>query len=155
MKKQEYYLTPEGIAKIKADLEELRGPKRKDLADRLRNAVEMGDLSENADYTKAKEDQAFLEGKIQEFEAILLDVVVIEEQTTSGKAEIGSTVIVQQGNGDPETYRIVGITEANAREGKISHKSPIGSSLIGKSAGDTIKVKTPGGEINLSILEIK
>jgi len=155
MSKQEYFLTPEGIAKINSDLEDLRGPKRKELANRLRNAVEMGDLSENADYIKAKEDQAFLEGKIQELEAILRYVVVIEKQISTGKAEIGSTITVQQGNGDPETFRIVGVKEANAREGKISYESPIGRSLIGKSAGDSVRVKTPGGEIELNILEIK
>lgn len=155
MSKQEYFLTPEGIKKIKIDLEDLRGAKRKDLADRLRNAVAMGDLSENADYIKAKEDQAFLEGKIQELEAVLDNVVVIEKQVSTGKAEIGSTIIVREGNGNPETFRIVGIQEANARDGKISYESPIGRSLLGRSAGDTVKVKTPGGEIELDILEIK
>ena len=155
MSKQEYFLTPEGIKKIKVDLEDLRGAKRKDLADRLRNAVAMGDLSENADYIKAKEDQAFLEGKIQELEAVLDNVVVIEKQVSTGKAEIGSTIIVREGNGKPQTFRIVGIQEANVREGKISYESPIGRSLLGRSAGDTVKVKTPGGEIELDILEIK
>ncbi|MCH7587285.1 MAG: transcription elongation factor GreA [Chloroflexi bacterium] len=155
MSKQEYFLTPEGIKKIKIDLEDLRGAKRKDLADRLRNAVAMGDLSENADYIKAKEDQAFLEGKIQELEAVLDNVVVIEKQVSTGKAEIGSTIIVREGNGKPQTFRIVGIQEANVREGKISYESPIGRSLLGRSAGDTVKVKTPGGEIELDILEIK
>ena len=155
MSKQEYFLTTEGIKKIKIDLEDLRGAKRKDLADRLRNAVAMGDLSENADYIKAKEDQAFLEGKIQELEAVLDNVVVIEKQVSTGKAEIGSTIIVREGNGKPQTFRIVGIQEANVREGKISYESPIGRSLLGRSAGDTVKVKTPGGEIELDILEIK
>jgi transcription elongation factor GreA len=155
MMKRDYYLTQEGIEKLRIDLDELRGPRRKEIADRLRNAVQMGDLSENADYIKAKEDQAFVEGKIQELETVLRDAVIIEEGITSGVAIIGSTIIVETEGRDPETYRLVGIKEANSREGKISHESPIGKAVLGKKVGDTVKVTTPGGEIEILIREIQ
>lgn len=91
------YLTPEGEAKLKAELEDLKGPRREELAQRLRSAIQMGDLSENADYHKAKEDQGFLEGRIQEIEALLRNAVIIEK-TTSDVVSIGSHVTIQEGD---------------------------------------------------------
>lgn len=155
MVRKDYYLTREGIEKIRIDLEELRGPRRKEIADRLRNAVQMGDLSENADYIKAKEDQAFLEGKIQELELILRDAVVIENGNKTDMAELGSTVVVKMNGPDPETFRLVGVKEANAREGKISYESPIGKAIIGKKIGETVTVKIPSGEIEIEIIDIQ
>ena len=108
------YLTPEGETKLKAELEELKGPKRDELAARLRSAIQMGDLSENADYHKAKEDQGFLEGRIQEIEAILRHAVIIEK-TTGDTVSIGSRVTIQEEDFAPETYHIVGPTEADPR----------------------------------------
>src|SRR6185295_9763592 len=99
------FLTPEGEAKLKAELAELTGPRREDLARRLRSAIQMGDLSENADYHKAKEDQAFLEGRIQEIEAVLRRAVIVEK-TRSDVVTVGSTVTVQEDNFDPETYYV-------------------------------------------------
>src|SRR5512143_3966378 len=98
------YLTKEGAARLKVELEELRGPKRRDLARRLRSAVQMGDLSENADYHKAKEDQAFLEGRIQEIEFLLRNAVLIEKKASTGVVGLGSHVTIQEGNSPPETY---------------------------------------------------
>ncbi len=151
----EIYLTPEGAEKLRNELEDLVGSKRSELAQRLRHAVEMGDLSENADYIKAKEDQAFLEGRIQELEFILREAIIVEKDEQNDIAQIGSTVIVSQNGGIPETYLLVGVKEANPREGKISHESPIGKALLGRSKGETAVVQTPSGQIELDILDIQ
>jgi transcription elongation factor GreA len=153
--KQAYYLTPEGAEKLQTELEELSGPKRKDLAKRLRFAIQQGDLSENADYIAAKEEQAFLEGRIQELEVILRDAVIIEQNANKDKVEIGCTVRVVEDGRDPETFRIVGVKEANPREKKISYASPIGEAIMGKAVGDTAVAETPGGKIALKIISIQ
>src|SRR5688572_19894059 len=149
------YLTPEGEAKLKAELTELTGRRREELAQRLRSAIQMGDLSENADYHKAKEDQAFLEGRIQEIEAILHNSVLIEETTNKDVVAIGAHVTIQEAEGPPETYHLVGPTEADPRSGKISHESPIGRALMDKRVGDTAQAETPGGKISFKILKIE
>ena len=148
------YLTPEGETKLKAELEELKGPKREELAARLRSAIQMGDLSENADYHKAKEDQGFLEGRIQEIEAILRNSVLIEKQT-SDVISIGSHVTIQEEDFDPETYFIVGPTEADPQHGRISHESPIGIALMNKKVGQIAEAETPGGKIKFKIIKIE
>src|SRR5215510_6091370 len=117
MPQQTTYLTPEGEAKLKAELTELKGPRREELAQRLRAAIQMGDLSENADYHKAKEDQAFLEGRIQEIEATLRIAVVVEKKH-SDLVTVGSRVTVQEEGFDPETFDLVGAKEADPRNGK-------------------------------------
>jgi len=152
---QDYYLTQEGAAKLQTELEVLSGPKRNDLAKRLRFAIQQGDLSENADYIAAKEEQAFLEGRIQELEVILRDAIIIEQTVSNEKVEIGSTVRVVEDGREPETYQIVGVKEANPRHQKISYASPIGESLIGKRVGETATAETPGGEIKLKIISIQ
>ncbi|HMV30029.1 MAG TPA: transcription elongation factor GreA [Anaerolineales bacterium] len=152
---QPNYLTPEGEAKLKAELEELKGPRREELAQRLRSAIQMGDLSENADYHKAKEDQGFLEGRIQEIEAILRNSVLIEKTASSDVVSIGSHVTIQEEDFDPETYHIVGPTEANPRKGKISHESPIGVALMNKKVGQIAEAQAPGGKIKFKILKIE
>ena len=152
---QPNYLTPEGEAKLIAELKELTGPRRDDLAKRLRSAIQMGDLSENADYHKAKEDQGFLEGRIQEIEAILRNSVLIEKTKSTGVVTIGSTVTIQEEGFDPETYYLVGPTEADPRHGRISHESPIGSALIDKKVGDIAEAETPGGIIKFKIVKIE
>lgn len=152
---QQMYLTPEGAAKLKAELAELTGPRREELSKRLRSAIQMGDLSENADYHKAKEDQAFLEGRIQEIEAVLRNAVIIEK-THSDAVLVGSHVTVQEvGFDDPETYHIVGAKEADPRNGKISNESPIGSALMEHKVGDVVEAETPGGKIRFKILKIE
>lgn len=152
---QPNYLTPEGEAKLKAELAELTGPKREELAQRLRAAIQMGDLSENADYHKAKEDQGFLEGRIQEIEAILRNAVIIEKTTSTGVVTIGSTVTIQEEGFEPEQYYLVGPTEADPRQGKISHESPIGKALMDKKVGDVAEAETPGGKIKFKIIKIE
>ena len=152
---QPNYLTPEGEAKLQTELNELKGPKREELALRLRSAIQMGDLSENADYHKAKEDQGFLEGRIQEIEAILRNTVIIEKTQSSGVIFIGSHVTIQEEGLDPETYHLVGPTEADPRNGKISHESPIGKALMDKRVGDIAEADTPGGKLKFKIMKIE
>lgn len=152
MQNQEFRLTPEGARKMEAELEHLKTEKRVELAKRLRHAISMGDLSENADYIAAKEDQAFLEGKIQELEAILRNAVIIEK-SQNGLVDVGSHVVIEQ-DGQTFSYRLVGIKEADPRHGKISHESPIGKALIGKTVGETALAETPAGKISMKILEI-
>ena len=149
------YLTPEGETKLIAELETLKGPRRDELALRLRSAIQMGDLSENADYHKAKEDQGFLEGRIQEIEAILRNPVIIEKTQARGVVSIGSFVTIQERDLDPETYHLVGPTEADPRNGKISHESPIGSALMDKKVGDFAEAETPGGKIKFKVVKIE
>ncbi len=152
---QDYYLTQEGAAKLQTELEVLSGPKRNDLAKRLRFAIQQGDLSENADYIAAKEEQAFLEGRIQELEVILRDAIIIEQTVSNEKVEIGSTVRVVEEGREPETYQIVGVKEAYPRQQKISYASPIGEALIGKGVGETATAETPGGKIKIKIISIQ
>jgi transcription elongation factor GreA len=151
---QQMYLTPEGAEKLKAELKELTGKIREELAQRLRAAIQMGDLSENADYHKAKEDQAFLEGRIQEIEAVLRTAVIVEK-TKSDVVTVGSTVTVQEETFDPETYYMVGAKEADPRNGKISNESPIGRALMEHKVGDVVEAETPGGILKFKILKIE
>ena len=152
---EQTYLTSEGAARLKAELEELTGPKRIELAARLRSAIQMGDLSENADYHKAKEDQGFLEGRIQELEYILGNATIIEENNHKDVVAIGSHVTIQEKGFPEETYHLVGATEADPTRGKISHESPIGQALIDRKVGETVEAETPGGVIELKILKIE
>ncbi len=151
---QQTYLTPEGEAKLKAELAELTGPRREELAQRLRAAIQMGDLSENADYHKAKEDQAFLEGRIQEIEGILRIAVVVEKKH-SDTVTVGSRVTVQEEGFDPETFDVVGAKEADPRNGKISNESPFGAALMDHKVGDVVEATTPAGKTRLKILKVE
>ncbi len=154
MDQREYLLTPHGAEKLKRELQELVGPKREDLARRLRHAISMGDLSENADYIAAKEEQAFLEGKIQELEAILSRATIVDDTGDGNSVQIGTTVRVMGDNSTEEIFHLVGMKEANPREGKISNESPIGKALIGLQVGDIAKASTPAGTLEFKILEI-
>ena len=149
------YLTPSGAEKLSGELENLTGIERPTLARRLREAIQMGDLSENADYIAAKEDQAFLEGRILEIEEILRQAIIIEEGAPTDKVSIGNKVTISEVNGEPETYTLVGAQEADPRNGMISNESPIGSALLGRKSGDEVKVETPGGQIVFSVLKIE
>ncbi len=150
------YLTTEGAQRLRAELEELKGPARNEMASRLRAAIQMGDLSENADYHKAKEDQAFLEGRISELEYLLKNAIIVDRNNHSGEVvDIGVKVTIQESSEPPETYYLVGAKEADPRSGKISNESPIGRALIGKRVGERATAQTPGGEISLKILAIE
>lgn len=153
--KEPTYLTPDGAERLRAELKELTGPKREELAARLRAAIQMGDLSENADYHKAKEDQGFLEGRIQELDYLLGNAVIIEENGERDVVVLGSHVTIQEEDYPEETYYLVGPAEADPSKGMISHESPIGSALIDHKAGDTVEADTPGGVIKFKILKIE
>jgi transcription elongation factor GreA len=149
------YLTSEGLTRIKEELKELTGSRRKELAARLRSAIQMGDLSENADYHKAKEDQAFLEGRIQELEYLVRNVVIIEKNKKSDMVGVGSHITIQEANQPKETYHLVGPKEADPRNGRISHESPIGRALMEHRVGDVVEVDTPAGKTNFKIISIE
>ena len=150
------YLTAEGAVKLKAELKELKGPQREAISRRLREAIQMGDLSENADYHKAKEDQGFLEGRIQDLEHTLRNAIIVEESGgPKNVVDVGTHVTVQEENFDPETYYLVGVKEADSRNGKISNESPIGQALMNHRVGDLVEVDTPAGKLKLKILKIE
>lgn len=151
------FLTKEGYDKLQEELEYLRTVKRQEVAARLHEAMEGGELIENAEYEAAKNEQAFVEGRIQELDHLLATAQIIEENGKSKKGDaiqVGSKVTIKEGNYEAETFTIVGAAEANPREGKISNESPIGKAIIGHKLGDTVKVETPGGTYNVKILKV-
>ncbi len=150
------YLTREGEKKLREELAHLKGPAREELAARLRFAIQQGDLSENADYSAAKEEQAFLEGRIQELERILSNVIFIDEAAQDlDVVNIGANVTVQEiGYQDEDTYFLVGPKEADPGSNRISYESPFGKALIGHRAGEVVEALTPAGTIKLKILKI-
>ncbi len=151
----EVYLTADGAEELRRELHELLNVRRPELALKLKEAVAQGDLKENADYHDAKEQQAFLEGRIQYLENVLRSAQVVSNDGPRDYVGVGSEVtIVEDGGDDEETYNIVGAAEANPREGKISNESPIGSALMGRKKGDKVRVKTPGGEVVFKIKRI-
>jgi transcription elongation factor GreA len=149
------YLTPEGKLKLEAELEDLKTNKRRELAERLNFAIKQGDLSENADYRAAKEDQAFLEGRIHTIEGMLRHVSIITEQV-GGQVRIGSRItVIEVGSDDQESFSIVGAAEANPVNGKISNESPLGKALLGKHIGDEVEIDAPAGRITFRIVSIE
>jgi len=151
------FLTKEGFQKLQEELEYLRTAKRMAVAARLHEAMEGGELIENAEYEAAKNEQAFVEGRIQELELLLATAKIIEENGKGKKSDIiqvGSKVTIKEGNFEAETFTIVGAAEANPREGKISNESPIGKSILGHKMGETVKVETPGGTYNVKIIKL-
>ena len=151
------FLTKEGFQKLQDELEHLRTVKRQEVADRLHEAMEGGELIENAEYEAAKNEQAFVEGRIQELETLLASARVIEEEKNhlADMVEIGSTVTIQEQGYDPESYTIVGAAEANPREGKISNESPIGKAILNHAVGETVHVETPDGTYKVKIIKVK
>jgi transcription elongation factor GreA len=149
MEHDKVYLTAEGITKLRDDLDHLKNVRRPALAERLHHAIQQGDLSENADYQTTKEEQGFVEGRIQELESMLLDAVVIDSsQVPKGQVGIGSRVIVtEEGEDDAETFVIVGAAESDPAQGRISYESPIGRALIDRKVGDKVTVKAPVGDM--------
>lgn len=139
------HMTDDGLQKLKAELQELKTVRRREIAERLEAAKALGDLSENADYQQAKEDSAWVEGRINQLNDLISRAVVAGAPTV-GVVSIGSTVRVTSSSQEKE-FSIVGATEANPSAGKISSDSPIGSALLGAKVGDEVTVKTPGGEV--------
>ncbi|MDP1715010.1 MAG: transcription elongation factor GreA [Anaerolineales bacterium] len=151
------FLTKVGFQKLQEELDHLRTTKRMEVAARLHEAMEGGELIENAEYEAAKNEQAFVEGRIQELELLLATAQIIEENGKGKKTDaiqVGTKVTIKEGNFDAETFIIVGAAEANPREGKISNESPIGKSILGHKVGETVKVETPGGTYNVKIMKV-
>lgn len=137
-------LTTAGKEKTLAELAELKGVKRLEIARRLKSAIEMGDLSENADYKAAKEDQGFLEGRILELESTLANAIIVDDAVMDNSVvQIGSTVTILEDGDEEEVYQIVGANEANPREQKISYVSPIGSAVLNHKKGDVVEILLP------------
>lgn len=147
------YLTQEGLKKLQEELEQLKNVRRKELAEQLERALSFGDISENAEFQEAKEEQAFVEGRILELQDILRTAKVFSPKTSSGVVQIGSTVLVSSGRAKEKFY-IVGDQEANPMEGKISVDSPLGQSILSQSKGAVVTVYTPEGKRTYRILEI-
>jgi transcription elongation factor GreA len=151
-----HYLTAAGLERIQQELQELKGPRRQELSARLRTAISQGDLSENADYIQAKEEQGFLEGRILELDQIVRYHVIIDEsQQNRDFVDIGAHITVQEEDFPPETYHLVGPKEADPANAKISHESPIGRALMGRKVGDVVLAETPGGNVQLKIIQIE
>ena len=147
------YITREGLEKLKKEIEYLKTIKRDELADRLQQAIAQGDLSENFDYSDAKEQQAMLEGKIKELEDQVRESRIVQETTQSDVIQIGSAVEVEN-EGEKLTFVVVTARDADPLQGKISVESPIGETLIGKKKGETATVETPDGSMKYKILTI-
>ena len=150
-------MTQAGKEKLEQELEQLKTVKRKEVVERIKIARSFGDLSENSEYDSAKEEQAFVEGRITTIENMIRNAKIIgSEELSSDTVSLGSSVtFVELPNGDEETYTIVGSAEADPFEGKISNDSPIAKSLIGRKIGDEVTVQTPGGEMKVKITSIK
>jgi transcription elongation factor GreA len=153
---KEVILTYEGLKKLEEELEQLRGPKRMAIKERIKAALSHGDITENSEYDEAKNEQAYIEGKIAQIEAMLKNAVVIDEEDVSTeKVSIGSKVRLRDLDTNEENiFTIVGSTEANPAELKISNESPIGSALMGKKKGDVVEVTVPDGILRFKILKI-
>jgi len=158
---QQTYITKQGLEKLKGELDDLINNKRVEIAERISQAKELGDLSENAEYAAARNDQAFNEGRIIELESILKTAIIIEEQKSeSGVVNVGSTIKIKEhhpGDGDSrdKEYFIVGSHEADPFSGKISNESPIGKALLGAKKGETVEISLPKGIIKCEIIGIK
>ncbi len=153
-KKKEFYLTHDGVDKLRDELNDLTKNKRKEVAKALKEAREFGDLSENASWDDAKDRQAFIEGRIVEIENILKNATIIDGSSKAGQVSIGSTVHVELEDGQ-QKFMIVGSTEAKPESGKISNESPIGKALLGKKAGDEVEVEIPAGTITYRISKVE
>jgi transcription elongation factor GreA len=147
------YLSKDGLEQIRHELDELVNVRRAEIAARIHEAKEHGDITENAEYEDAKNEQAFVEGRIQALSALVKNAVVIEENHSSTHVQIGSTVTIQSKDGK-ESFMIVGSAEASPAEGRISNESPVGRALLGRKKGEEITVSVPAGDSKYKILSI-
>ena len=148
------YLTQERLEELKKQLQHLKTTRRAEVADRLKRAKELGDLSENSEYTEAREEQSQLENQIFEVEEMLRNAEIIEKSVIGDTVRVGATVMVSKNNKEAK-FTIVGSNEANPASGFISNESPLGQALVGKKVGDEVKVKTPAGEVFYKILKVE
>jgi len=147
------YLSREGLDKLRAELDEMVNVRRAEVAARIHEAKEHGDVTENAEYEDAKNEQAFVEGRIQALSALIKNAVLIDENASTTHVQIGSTVEVQS-EGGRETFKIVGSAEADPADGKISNESPVGRALLGHRKGDKVVVSVPSGSWTYKIVGI-
>jgi len=152
---EQEYLTPEGLKKLEAELEHLKNTRRAEVAKRLHEAMAEGEVEENPEYEDAKNEQAFVEGRILDIETLLANAVLIENKGPANEVRLGSKVTISEvGSGDKEHYTIVGSAEADPMNGRISNESPIGRALLGHKLNETIQVQTPQGPIKFKITHI-
>ena len=154
MNQKKFDITQEGLDKLKLEYEELVSVRRKDVAEKIKRAREMGGTENNAEYEDAKNEQAFIEGRISSLENIILNARIIEAPHHPGVVELGDTVLIQNQDGKIDRYTIVGTTEASPVDGKISSESPVGKALLGKKKGEKVEVRTPAGIMKLQIIEV-
>ena len=147
-------ITRDGLRKLEEELNFLRTVRRVQVAERLHNAQDDGELIENAEYEDAKTEQAFLEGRILSLEAMLSTAVIIKDDGPQGVVNVGSKVTVKEAGGKPEVYQLVGAAEANPKDGRISNESPLGRALLGRKEGDDVKVNAPAGTISFRVVAI-
>lgn len=152
---RETYLTPETRTRLGQELDHLRRQKRHEVADRIQRAKEMGGTVDNAEYDDAKNEQSFVEGRIQELERKLNQAVLIPQQATSSEVvQMGSHVVVENNQGDLQEYTIVGVDDADPLTGRISHESPVGRALLSRHVSEKIEVGTPRGNMTLKIVKV-
>ena len=152
------FLTPSGYQKLQEELEQLKTVKRQEVAARLREAMEDGGdmgVDLDAEYEAAKNEQAFVEGRIQELEILLANARVIENSGKREVVDVGATVTIKEGRSKPEVYTVVGRAEANPREGRISNESPLGQAILDHRAGDKVDVEAPGGSFTVQIVKVE
>jgi transcription elongation factor GreA len=149
------YLTRQGYDKLKDDLEHLRTVKRQEVAARLHEAMEGGELLEDAEYEAAKNEQAFVEGRIQELEMLLANARIIEDHPKMDVIQVAAKVTIQEDGNNPEEYTIVGPAEANPREGRISNESPLGRALMNHRVGDLVTVDAPDGSFTVRVIKVE
>lgn len=155
MENESKLLTAEGYKQLQDELEYLKVTARKDIAEKIKEARAQGDLSENAEYDAAKDEQRDIEARIEEIELILKHAVVVKEDANDDHINLGSTVTILDLEEDEEmTYQIVGSSEANSLKGKISNESPVGKALMGREVGDTVTVETGAGSFDYKILKV-
>jgi transcription elongation factor GreA len=153
---QSTYLTREGLRKLQDELDFLRTTRRQQVAERLHAAMDEGDIEENAEYDEAKNEQAFVEGRILTLEAMLKNYVLIDEtKAEADEVSLGNTVTVKEGDNEAEKYHLVGAAEADPTKGRISNESPLGQALLGRRVGDTVQVSAPAGLLTFRILAIE
>lgn len=156
MAEKPIFLTREGRSKLEAELENLRTVRRAEVAERIHSAKEEGDIMENSAYDEAKNEQAFVEGRIMTIEQMLKNAVIIDSTRATDAVNIGSYVtVVERGSRDEEVYQIVGSAEADPARGRISNESPVGRALLGQPVGKEVQVKTPNGVRYLKVTEIR
>ena len=154
MAQKTIHITKEGLVKLQAELDMLVSKRRPEVAEKIKRAREVGSTENNAEYDDAKNEQAFVEGRILALENILRNATVIENPVQPGVVELGNSILIQNQDGKIEQYTIVGSAEADPLNGRISEVSPVGKALLGKKTGDTIEVSTPAGLFKLQILEV-